>query len=105
MIPAVKAYVRPDGRHFVGDPDPESLAEATTDVYCTVEASEIDSYLALGSTSIVEKACTWYRSDSRAWKHRTASCSPTPMRSTKQPCASLTTSYAGRPRHERLAVG
>ncbi len=48
MIPAVKAYVRPDGRHFVRDPDPESLAEATTDVYCTVEASEIDSYLALG---------------------------------------------------------
>ncbi len=48
MIPAVKAYVRPDGRHFVGNPDPESLAEATTDVYCTVEASEIDSYSVLG---------------------------------------------------------
>jgi RimJ/RimL family protein N-acetyltransferase len=48
MIPAVKTYVRPDGRHFVRDPDPESLAEATTDVYCTVEASEVDSYLALG---------------------------------------------------------
>ena len=48
MIPAVKAYVRPDGRHFVEDPDPEFLAEATTDLYCTVEASEVDSYLALG---------------------------------------------------------
>jgi len=48
MIPAVKAYVRPDGRHFVGDPDPEFPAETTTDLYCTVEASEIDSYLALG---------------------------------------------------------
>ena len=48
MIPAVKTYVLPDGRHFVRDPDPESLAEATTDVYCTVEASEVDSYLALG---------------------------------------------------------
>jgi ribosomal protein S18 acetylase RimI-like enzyme len=48
MIPAVKTYVRPDGRHFVRDPDPESLAEATTDVYCTVEASEVDSCLALG---------------------------------------------------------
>lgn len=44
----MKAYVRPDGRHFVGDPDPESLAEATTDVYCTVEGSELDSYGALG---------------------------------------------------------
>lgn len=44
----MRAYVRPDGRHFVRDPDLESLAEATTDVYCTVEASEIDSYLALG---------------------------------------------------------
>jgi ribosomal protein S18 acetylase RimI-like enzyme len=44
----VKAYVRPDGRRFVWDPDPESLADVTTDVYCTVEASAIDSYLALG---------------------------------------------------------
>jgi ribosomal protein S18 acetylase RimI-like enzyme len=44
----VKAYVRPDGRHFVRDPDPKSLAEARTDVYCTVEASQLDSYLALG---------------------------------------------------------
>ncbi|CAN5756686.1 hypothetical protein BH18ACT13_BH18ACT13_18550 [soil metagenome] len=44
----MNAYVRPDGRHFVVNPDPEFLAEARTDVYCTVEASEIDSYLALG---------------------------------------------------------
>jgi len=48
MIPAMRSYVRPDGRHFVRDPDRESLAEATTDVYCTVETSEVDSYLALG---------------------------------------------------------
>ena len=48
MIPAVKSYVRSDGRHFVRDPDRESLAEATTDVYCTAETSEVDSYLALG---------------------------------------------------------
>jgi ribosomal protein S18 acetylase RimI-like enzyme len=48
MIPAVKAYVRPDGRRFVRDPDRESRAEVATDVYCTVEASEIDSYRALG---------------------------------------------------------
>lgn len=48
MIPVVKAHVRPDGRHFVWNPDPESLAEARTDVYCTVESSEVDSYLALG---------------------------------------------------------
>lgn len=48
MILAVKAYVRPDGRRFIWDPDPESLAEISTDVYCTVEASEIESYSALG---------------------------------------------------------
>ncbi|MDQ3381070.1 MAG: GNAT family N-acetyltransferase [Actinomycetota bacterium] len=44
----MNAHVRPDGRHFVVDPDPEFLIEATTDVYCTVDASEIDAYLALG---------------------------------------------------------
>ncbi len=48
MIPAVRTYVRPDGRRFVWDPDRDSLAEATTDVYCTAEASEIVSYSALG---------------------------------------------------------
>jgi ribosomal protein S18 acetylase RimI-like enzyme len=44
----VKSYVRPDGRRFIWDPDPDSLAEATTDLYCTVEASETVSYAALG---------------------------------------------------------
>lgn len=48
MILPVKAHVRPDGRRFIWNPDPESLAEITTDVYCTVEASEIKSYSALG---------------------------------------------------------
>lgn len=48
MILAVKTYVRPDGRRFVWDPDNESLAGVATDVYCTVEASEIESYSALG---------------------------------------------------------
>jgi RimJ/RimL family protein N-acetyltransferase len=48
MIPAVKAFVRPDGRQFVWDPDLKSLAEVASDVYCTVEASAIDSYLPLG---------------------------------------------------------
>ncbi len=47
-MPAVKIYVRPDGRRFVRDPDVASLAETKGDVYCTVDASEIDSYLALG---------------------------------------------------------
>ncbi len=47
-MPAVKIYVRPDGRRFVRDPDAASLAETKSDVYCTVDASEIDSYLALG---------------------------------------------------------
>jgi RimJ/RimL family protein N-acetyltransferase len=47
-MPAVKTYVRPDGRRFVRDPDAESLAEATSDVYCAVDGTEIDSYSALG---------------------------------------------------------
>jgi len=45
---AVKIYVRPDGRRFVRDPDAQSLAEATSDVYCAVDESEFDSYFALG---------------------------------------------------------
>jgi len=48
LIPGMKIFVLPDGRHFVLDPDPESLAEATTDVYCIVDASEVDPYLGLG---------------------------------------------------------
>jgi ribosomal protein S18 acetylase RimI-like enzyme len=44
----MKAFVRPDGRYFVRNPDPESLADLRTDVYCTVDASEIESYMALG---------------------------------------------------------
>jgi hypothetical protein len=48
MIRPVKVYVRPDGRHFVQDPDAKSLAGAPGDVYCTVDASEVDPYLALG---------------------------------------------------------
>ncbi len=47
-MPAVKIYVRPDGRRFVRNPDAASLAETKSDLYCTVDASEIDSYLALG---------------------------------------------------------
>lgn len=47
-VPAVKAHVRPDGRLFVRDPDEESLAEVTSDVYCAVDATEIDPYSALG---------------------------------------------------------
>jgi ribosomal protein S18 acetylase RimI-like enzyme len=48
MIPAVDIHVRPDGRRFVRGPDAESLAEGIGDVYCTVDASEIDPHLALG---------------------------------------------------------
>jgi GNAT superfamily N-acetyltransferase len=44
----VRSRVHPDGRQFVRDPDAQSLAQATADVYCTVDASEIDPYLALG---------------------------------------------------------
>ena len=48
MIRAVRIRAHPDGRHFVRDPDPESLVQATTDVYCKVDASELGSYGALG---------------------------------------------------------
>jgi RimJ/RimL family protein N-acetyltransferase len=48
MICPVKVYVRPDGRCFVRDPDAQSLAGAASDVYCTVDASEVGPYLTLG---------------------------------------------------------
>lgn len=44
----MRTFVRPDGRHFVRDPDAASLAEARVDVYCTADESEIDALLGLG---------------------------------------------------------
>ena len=48
MIRSMKTRLRPDGRHFVWDPDAGSVAEAKADLYCTVESTEVDPYLALG---------------------------------------------------------
>jgi ribosomal protein S18 acetylase RimI-like enzyme len=48
MIRSMKTHIRPDGRHFVWDPDAGSVAEAKADLYCTVESTEVDPYLALG---------------------------------------------------------
>jgi ribosomal protein S18 acetylase RimI-like enzyme len=50
MMPAVKSFVRPDGRRFVRDPDAESLTRIPGDVHCTVEEDGIAPYLALGFT-------------------------------------------------------
>ncbi|HLY94209.1 MAG TPA: GNAT family N-acetyltransferase [Gaiellaceae bacterium] len=44
----MKSFVRPDGRCFVRDPDAESLAAVTHDVYCSVDESQMEPYLALG---------------------------------------------------------
>jgi ribosomal protein S18 acetylase RimI-like enzyme len=44
----MRSRLHPDGRLFVHDPDRKSLGEATTDVYCVVNAAQLDSYLALG---------------------------------------------------------
>ena len=48
MMRSMKTHIRPDGRHFVWDPDAGSVAEAKADLYCTVESTEVDPYLALG---------------------------------------------------------
>ena len=44
----MRSFVRPDGRRFVRDPDGESLAAMKEDVYCTVDAVDVDAYLGLG---------------------------------------------------------
>jgi ribosomal protein S18 acetylase RimI-like enzyme len=44
----MRAFVRPDGRRFVRDPDAASLAGIADDVYCTAEESDAEPYLTLG---------------------------------------------------------
>jgi RimJ/RimL family protein N-acetyltransferase len=44
----MRAFVRPDGRRFVRDPDAASLAGIAGDVYCTVEEADAEPYLTLG---------------------------------------------------------
>ena len=44
----VQTFVRPDGRHFVRDPDAALLAKATVDLFCTADENEIEPLLALG---------------------------------------------------------
>ena len=53
MMRSMKTHIRPDGRHFVWDPDAGSVAEAKADLYCTVESTEVDPYLALGFETII----------------------------------------------------
>lgn len=47
-MPAVKSFVRPDGRRFVRDPDAESLARIPGDAYCTVDEADLEPYVVLG---------------------------------------------------------
>jgi ribosomal protein S18 acetylase RimI-like enzyme len=48
MMPAMRSFVRPDGRCFVRDPDEQSLAVLEQDVYCTVDEHDLDGLAALG---------------------------------------------------------